>query len=160
MLNVRGWGRGETEGERGRETKGQTGIKWMRTHAMLGCYSAGIRFHAYPKGSDRFTNGHGDNWSLRCYWNTSGCQTHTHTHTDVQILFPDWMHARHVHTLIYSTYTIYSCILTSVQSKNKRRTQCAVSVYTPWNLTHMREISKAIKHFLVAGWLHLDTVRT
>lgn len=98
--------------------------------------------------------------TIDLYGVTGTHQAARHTHTDVQILFPDWMHARHVHTLIYSTYTIYSCILTSVQSKNKRRTQCAVSVYTPWNLTHMREISKAIKHFLVAGWLHLDTVRT
>lgn len=46
--------------ERERKTKGQTRIKWMRAHAMQGC-RAGIRFPAYPKGSDRFTNGHREN---------------------------------------------------------------------------------------------------
>lgn len=47
--------------EKMKATKEQTGIKWMRVHALPGCYSVGIRLHAYPKGSDRFANGHGEN---------------------------------------------------------------------------------------------------
>lgn len=149
----KGWNR-RREWERQRARRGLNG--WEHT---LGCYSAGIRFHTYPRGSDRFTNGHGDNWSLQYYWNAwhqAARQTHTHTLTYIYILYMK------THTLIYSPYTIYACIQphTSVQQKNKRKAHCAVSECTLRIQTHVRGIGKAIKHFLVAGRFHLGAICT
>lgn len=134
-------------------------------YSTLGFYSAGIRFHAYPKGSDRFTNGHGDNWSLQYYWNAwhqAARHTHTQMYRYLHILFIK-QYTRHVHAFIYFTHTylfMYPSSPTHLSGeRTKGKTHCAVRVYTSWNWTSFQGISKAIKHFLVSDRLHLDAVR-
>ena len=154
----KGWNR-RREWERQRARRGLNG--WEHT---LGCYSAGIRFHTYPRGSDRFTNGHGDNWSLQYYWNAwhqaarqththTHARTHTHTHSHTHIFtYCTWKY-----TLWFTPHTLFMHV-SSITHLSRERTKgkhTALSAYVLSGAKHTCEGSVKLSNasWLLAGFI-------
>lgn len=140
----------QEERERERETKGQTGIKWMRAHAPV-CRAAIV----LASGSMLIPTGQTaslmDTETIDLYSITGtlgirlpGTHTHTQMYRYLHTVRKKTKNTGHVRTFIYFTYTVYLWIQphTSVQRKIKRRKKnapCRQSMHSLELKTHARD---------------------